>query len=202
MPTVTEFERRPAPGVGVELRAQSDGIVRLTGYASVTSVQYPVRDYIEEIAPGAFKRTLASKPDVPLLVNHEGLPLARTTSGTLRLSEDDRGLKVDAELDAEDPDVQSLARKMRRGDLDQMSFAFLVVDSDWSRDFDYRLITEVDLDRGDVAVVTHGASPTTSASIRAMAMAAAGCQDPTRRVAPPWPSNAELRMRLRTTRDR
>jgi hypothetical protein len=46
--------------------------------------------------------------------------LARTKSGTLRLAEDERGLRIDATLDPTDPDVQRLIPKMKRGDMSQM----------------------------------------------------------------------------------
>jgi HK97 family phage prohead protease len=171
--TVAIIERRSfAP---LELRSDaSDGIVHLTGYASVTEKPYDVGSYIETIARGAFTRTLNEDPDVQLLINHTGLPLARTKSGTLLLEERERGLWVDALLDPEDPDVQSLSRKMKRGDIDQMSFAFQAIDSDWSDDFTQRRIKTVSIDRGDVSVVNMGANPSSTASIRAAAMRAAG----------------------------
>ena len=108
-----------------------------------------------------------------LVLNHgeagSGLPLARTRSGTLRLSEDPRmGLKVDADLDEEDPDVQMLRRKFDRGDLDgQMSFAFRVPPGgdSWSEDFKRRTITQCEISGGDVSIVSFGASPTTSAEL-------------------------------------
>jgi HK97 family phage prohead protease len=82
--------------------------------------------FIERIAPGAFRKTLTETPDVRLLINHEGLPLARTKNGTLRLKEDDAGLYMDADL----PDTQAardLYTLVERGDVDQMSFAFRVI---------------------------------------------------------------------------
>jgi HK97 family phage prohead protease len=156
----------------VEVREDADaGTVRFAGYATVFEREYEVHDafgaYTERIAPTAFGRTLREDPDVVLVVNHEGLPLARTKSGTLRLSTDQVGLRVDAELDPEDPDVRALLPKMRRGDVDEMSFAFRVNDQVWSSDYTDRLITEVNLHRGDVSVVTFGANPHTLAALRA-----------------------------------
>ena len=151
-----------------ELREAGDGTLRLNGYACVTGVSYPVGFYNETIARGAFRRTLADPNlDCQLLVNHTGLPLARTTSGTLRLREDDTGLLVDADLDAQDADVQSLARKMRRGDVTEMSFAFKAVEQDWNSTYDKRLIRQAQLHKGDVSVVAYGANDATSAHIRA-----------------------------------
>jgi HK97 family phage prohead protease len=168
------LERRVFATGDVEIREADDGTLHLTGYASVTETPYEVGFYTETIKRGAFGRTLSESPDVVLLLNHEGLPLARTKAGTLRLSEDDVGLRTEADLDPEDPDTIRLKRKRDRGDLDgQMSMAFQVTSQRWDEDYTRREITSLSLARGDVSVVTHGASPTTSSSIRgANAMAA------------------------------
>jgi phage head maturation protease len=83
-----------------ELRNVAGATVAFTGYASTTETPYEVADYVEVIKRNAFKRTLNENPDTVLLVNHEGLPLARTSAGTMSLLEDDQGLRVDAQLDA------------------------------------------------------------------------------------------------------
>ena len=101
-----------------------------------------------------------------LLVGHEGIPLARTKSGTLKLSEDARGLRVDAELDPKNPLVQSLLSPLRRGDLTEMSFAFRAVRDEWNEARRMRRVLEVDMNRADVSVVTHGANSETSLSLR------------------------------------
>lgn len=161
-----------------ELRQLRNGDLMATGYAS-TFDEYEVfggpenYGWIERIDRKAFDKTLRDKPDVVYLINHAGLPLARTKSGTLKLSVDDGGLKPEALLDPDDPDVQALVPKMERGDVDEMSFAFYVKAQDWSAadgyedidDMSYRLIEEVSLHRGDVSVVTFGANPFTSAEL-------------------------------------
>ena len=156
----------------VEVREAGDGQpVTFAGYASVFNHDYEVYDafgaFTERLAPGAFTRTLTEDPDVMLLVNHQGLPLARTKSGTLRLTQDNIGLRVEAQLDPSDPDVQAVLPKMRRGDVDEMSFAFRVNEQAWSEDYTDRTITEVNLARGDVSIVSYGANPATVAALRA-----------------------------------
>lgn len=162
----------------IEVREEGDtGTVTFSGYASVFNHDYEVYDafgkFTERLAPGAFTRTLAEQPDVVLNLNHgmggTGLPMARTKSGTLRLTQDSVGLRVQAQLDVNDPDVQAILPKMRRGDLDEMSFAFRVPadGSDWSEDYTDRTITEVNLARGDVSIVSFGANPATVAALRA-----------------------------------
>jgi HK97 family phage prohead protease len=100
---------------------------------------------------------------VRLLINHEGTPLARTKSGTLKLSAAP-DLRAVAELDPANPKVQEIRSAMSRGDLDQMSIGFRVHKQDWNNDYTERTIREVEL--FDVSVVTYPASPTTTASLR------------------------------------
>jgi HK97 family phage prohead protease len=151
----------------LELRDAGDGTLTFEGIASRTEAPYEVGYYVEVIRRGAFKRTLGNPNlDVQLLVNHEGLPLARTTTGDLRLSETSEGLKMVASLDADDPEVQALARKVRRGVVDEMSMAFRAVQQAWNEDYTERQVLQAELMRGDVSIVSYGASPSTTVSIR------------------------------------
>lgn len=159
----------------LEIRAADESAgVKVAGYAAVFDEPYTVWDwlgeYTELIEPGSFTKTLSERDDVRLLVNHDGLPLARTKSGTLTLSQDDVGLYMEAELDATDPDVAAVVPKMRRGDLDEMSFAFQVVQQQWSPDFTERHVKEVKL--FDVSLVTFPANPATTAWMRMENLAA------------------------------
>lgn len=158
-------ETRQFAAGGLEVR-ETNGVPNLVGWASVTDRAYDLGMFQETICRGAFKKTLSEAPDVQLLMNHEGLPLARTTSGTLRLTEDERGLRVDADLNPDDPDVQRLLPKVERGDIDAMSFGFTVTRQDWDDDYEDRQIREVNLNRGDVSVVNQGANPHASFSLR------------------------------------
>lgn len=160
------FERRMAVSA-LEIRDDSSAPI-LSGYASTFDQPYDMGWYSETVAPEAFQRTLGRTPDVRLLINHGGLPLARTTSGTLTLDTDSRGLRVSAQLDPSDPDVQALIPKMRRGDLNQMSFGFRTIEDEWSKDMSSRTMRNLDLNDGDVSVVTYPANPNASAGIRAL----------------------------------
>ena len=106
--------------------------------------------------------------EVVFVINHEGLPLARTRSGTLRLTEDERGLFMETELDASDPDVRSIVPKMKRGDLDKMSFAFVPTRQKWdeSGDIPKRIIQEAQL--FDVSIVTTPAYEGTEIGLRSL----------------------------------
>ncbi|MFF9097571.1 HK97 family phage prohead protease [Streptomyces sp. NPDC014802] len=158
---------------GLELRDVA-GNLKLTGYASVFDSPYdvyggPPMGWTEIVDRSAFNVTLAAKPDLHLLINHEGMPLARTKSGTLRLGADTTGLHVEADLDPSDPDVQRLRTKMTRGDMDEMSFGFRVKRQEWNEDYTERRLLEVSLHKGDVSVVNFGANPATSAQLNSAA---------------------------------
>lgn len=165
-------ERRAFKCEQFELRAAGDATATLTGYASVFDKPYEMYGgpdkggWIESVGRRAFDETLKRKPDLHLLINHEGMPLARTKSGTLQLSTDSVGLKVVADLNRADPDVQRLEVKMSRGDMDEMSFAFRTVRQEWNDSETERRLLELNLDKGDVSVVNFGASPHTSAGVR------------------------------------
>ena len=111
-------ERRSAV---LEVRAKGR---RLEGYAALFGVRAQIGTITEEIKPGAFKASLGAGRDILALVDHDPSRfLARSRSGTLRLSEDTRGLAFDLDLpDTSDGrDVLALAE---RADLGGMSFGF------------------------------------------------------------------------------
>jgi len=148
------------------------------GFASVTDTPYEVEDwlgtYVETIGRGAFAKTLSESADVRWLVNHDGIPLARTASGTLELLEvtdpaDDpqgrgqTGLWTRATFDDASPLAQTVRSAIDRGDMSQMSFAFQVVRQEWDADYTERTIREVRL--FDVSGVTYPASAVTSVAV-------------------------------------
>lgn len=161
-----KIETRTYVAKGIEARDDS-GVLTLCGYAAMfDSPSYPL-PFVETIQRGAFTKTLSESPDVRLLINHDGLPLARTKSGTLTLTEDELGLYFVASL----PDTQEardLHTLVSRKDIDQMSFAFRVIRQVWSDDRQKRLLTEISLQDGDVSVVTYPAYAATSAEARSM----------------------------------
>jgi len=162
-------ENRSFTFSAVEERNSNDNDTLLfTGYASVFNKPYGVRDsrgqYNETIKPGAFKKTLKEQDDVRFLVNHDGIPLARTSSGTLELEEDDYGLFVRAELDPSNPTVAEVASAMKRGDLNEMSFAFAAIKDNFDQNGENREVNEARL--FDVSVVTYPANPWAGAKLR------------------------------------
>ena len=158
-------ERRTFTVRNIEARQAEDGTMRMAGYAAVFNEASLPLPFIEKIAPGAFTKTLQETPDVRLLANHEGLPMARTKNGTMRLYEDETGLYFEAEL-ANTQEARDLYTLVERGDVDQMSFAFRVIRQNWSKDRTERTLTEVSLADGDVSIVTYPAYPATSVEAR------------------------------------
>lgn len=149
-----------------EMRDIGDGMVNITGIASVTNAPYDMGFYRETIKSGAFEQTLRNQPDVQLLLNHGGLPLARTVSKTLRLAEIDEGLHFDGDVDTGMSSVRDLQIAVNRRDIDQCSFSFSGARSEWNEDYDERTIVSLDIHRGDVSIVNQGANPATSFSMR------------------------------------
>lgn len=165
--------RTPGIGARVEVRESStkDGFLEYDGYASVTDHGYEMWDwagpYTELVTPGAFTKTLARADlDVPFVLAHDSLRrMARTTTGTLFLTEDDHGLHTLApELDPTDADVAYIAPKLRAGLIDEMSFRFFITKGQWSSDWTEYHVQEVEIHRGDVAIVGYGANPATAGS--------------------------------------
>ena len=129
-PDVPQFEMREiANGTG-------GTSLRFTGYASVTDRPYEMLDaqgsYTETITRSAFNKTLKDGADVVFLVNHSGVALARTRSGSHKLSADNTGLYSEATFDPSRPDVQIVRSAVQAGDLDSMSFAFQAVRQSWN----------------------------------------------------------------------
>ena len=153
----------------LELRADENE-KKLRGYAAVfDKLSENLGGFREKIAKGAFAKTI-EKAVVRLLINHEGLPLARTKSHTLALAEDDEGLRFEADLDLSDPDVQRIIPKLRRKDLNQMSFGFYTVSDKWEhpagKNTKESIRTLLEIDLYDISLVTYPAYPQTSVSVR------------------------------------
>ena len=170
----------PVDGLQIRESGSGDGSLHLQGHAAVfDQLSHDLGGFRERITPGAFRDVLEHDPDVHLVHQHDmGRVMARTTSQTLELSEDDTGLRVWASLDPQITYVADLARAMERGDVDQMSFAFTVGRDSWTieheDDDDERVIRTIERVAGlyDVSVVAQGAYPQTDASLRGLLEAA------------------------------
>lgn len=142
---------------------------KITGYAAVFNVETELwPGFREKIAPGAFTESL-KKDDVRALFNHDpNVILARNTSGTLRLWEDEKGLGYEILANPDDPDAQRVVPKIKRGDVSQSSFGFNIikrsVEVNERKDEMTRTIEKAQL--FDVSPVTFPAYPSTEAHVR------------------------------------
>lgn len=174
---MADFERRCGNSANIELRKAENGNgVKVSGYAAVFGEETTIGNYYREVIDkGAFDGAIG-RDDVVFNINHEGLPLARTSSKTLTLKEDDHGLYMATELNGDDPDVQTIVPKMERGDLSKMSFAFVPTVQEWEeRDGDelpLRRIKEAQL--FDVSIVTTPAYEGTEIGLRSLEAFKAG----------------------------
>lgn len=120
----------------IEKRAASQPVavegMTVAGYAAVFNSPADIGGMWQEVvAPGAFAETLRSDSDVLALYSHEiERLLGRQSSGTLRLSEDERGLSVEIDL-PDTSDGRDVATLIKRGDLKGMSFGFCVTHDEW-----------------------------------------------------------------------
>jgi HK97 family phage prohead protease len=153
----------------IEIRSD-DGNPVVRGYAAVfNSESNDLGGFIELIDEEAFKDVL--NDDVRALIDHESrYILGRTTSGTLRIGTDERGLWY--EYDSPNTSyANDLMESMKRGDITQSSFGFVIAkDGDeWERkgETTYRTIKKIDR-LFDVSPVTYPAYPDTSVAMRSL----------------------------------
>ena len=156
---MTKMETRTFTVDDIEVREAADGMT-FEGYAAVFNSPSEPLPFTETIAPGAFSRTIRSRNNIFLLVNHDpARPLASTRSKTMSLEEDSRGLLVKATLpnttDGRDLGVLLGARGNPRV-IDSMSFGFS--------------LNQVRLH--EASIVTFPAYEATSASVRSLDMLA------------------------------
>jgi Escherichia/Staphylococcus phage prohead protease len=168
-----EREIRLLSGLEIEERKDNKPAM-LRGYAAVFDTVTDIGGYWrEKLARGAFADAISkASADVHALFNHDAnVVLGRMKAGTLRLAEDEKGLAI--EIDPPDTqDARDLIASIKRGDIDQMSFAFTmrggVQSWDDGQDPPLRTIEKVG-DLYDVSVVTRGAYPTTEVGVRSLA---------------------------------
>lgn len=174
-----EHEIRCLPMDRAELRVEEDGQdgqgegkrTYLSGYAALfNSLSEDLGGFRERIAPGAFRREIESGADVVLVPDHRydaAAMLGRTTNKTLRLSENDTGLRVRATL----PDTtagRDIAAVIKRGDVHGMSFAFSIPDPSgeaWSEEGGIIIRELRNVRLFDVSVVVWPAYPATSVNV-------------------------------------
>ena len=168
----TKIERKIFNCSDLNMRAQSDDTPEmLVGHAAVFNTEARINGFFssfdEIIAPGAFTRSIAENDDVRALFNHDAsMVLGRTKSGTLRLSEDEIGLM--SEIDVPDTQLgRDVTELIRRGDISQMSFGFIVrAEKIEEREDNVPVRTVLEADLFDVSPVTFPAFPETDIDVK------------------------------------
>lgn len=191
-----QLERRMVSDApGIEVKQDENGRTVIRGYAAIyDSDSQDLGGFVERIAPGAFKEVLETNPDVFGRYNHDRL-LGRTSSGTVRLFHDERGLRYEIDPKPADIDlIQSLERKDVRGS----SFAFRTSGSKekWYKDDKGRMVREIrgfDF-LGDVGPVDEPAYRATEAYVskRALEMAKSEALSPSEHPSAPEPEDEEI----------
>lgn len=161
-------ERRIHADLRVEQRAGEKG-KKLVGYAAVFNTPANIGGvFVEEVKPGAF-RSAIKDDDIRALIDHDkGRVLGRNKSGTLRLMEDDIGLRF--EIDP--PDTQAardLMHLIERGDVTGASFGFRARVDEWDYDAKPAKRSLVDVALHDVSIVTYPAYPEAGVALRSLA---------------------------------
>ncbi len=148
-------------------REETTGEKVIEGYFAVFNQETELwPGAFEEIAPEAFNGSLSN--DIRALTNHETtLVLGRNRSGTLSLTADSRGLWGKITINEHDSDALNLYERVKRGDVDQCSFGFNILneETDWREDGTVKwLLKEIDLH--EVSVVTFPAYEDTGVQAR------------------------------------
>lgn len=126
-----ERTTRQTRSVASEFHTREDGeALLIEGYFAVFNSNYNIADGLSEsIEPGAFTDTISG--DIRALINHDtSLVLGRTKANTLALKQDARGLWGQIAINPDDSDAMNLYARVKRGDVDQCSFGFDILDEE------------------------------------------------------------------------
>lgn len=106
----------------------------ISGYFSVFNSNYEMwQGASESIDPGAFDGALGD--DIRCLTDHDSrLVLGRTRAGTLFLRTDEKGLWGEVKINSKDQDAVNLYERVARGDVNQCSFGFEILDEERTED--------------------------------------------------------------------
>lgn len=151
----------------IEVRKSEEGKTTVSGYAArFEKLSVDLWGFREKIRAGAFAKSL-EKNNVKALWNHNSdIVLGSTKNGTLRLSEDDEGLRFELDL----PDTtagRDAAESIRRGDVDGVSFGFQVQKDEWDQNDKKNVVrTLIEVNLHEISPTPFPAYPQTSVGVR------------------------------------
>lgn len=124
-------KQRQVRSIATNFRAAEDGQEKyIEGYFAVFGGLYEIwPGATESIDPGAFDGALGD--DIRALIDHETrLVLGRNKAGTLELKVDTHGLWGRIKINQDDTDAMNLYHRVQRGDVDQCSFGFDILEEE------------------------------------------------------------------------
>ncbi|MBO6269293.1 MAG: HK97 family phage prohead protease [Clostridium sp.] len=162
------MQKREVRPISTEFTARAEGDnPTIEGYFAVFNSIYEIAPGMtESVKPGAFSRTLGG--DIRALTNHDTtLVLGRTKAHTLELREDEHGLWGKISINPKDADAMNLYERVKRGDVDQCSFGFEIVNEETDfRDDGSMHWTITDVNLFEVSACTFPAYSETNISAR------------------------------------
>lgn len=158
-----------ADSLVVEMRGDdSDKKAVMRGHAAVFDLlSEDLGGFRERIAPGAFAKTIVNQDPRALWNHNSDYVLGRRGAGTLRLQEDSKGLAIEIDPPATQW-AKDLAVSMQRGDVNQMSFRFMVINDKWAKVDGEWIRTLLEVELVEVSPVTFPAYLQTDVSARAL----------------------------------
>ena len=169
----TEQPESRAMAIGGELRmAQgADGIGMAAGYAVLWNNRTDIGGWwTEQFAGGCFTESLTKRDVVALHSHDDARPVGRRSRGTLRLTEDQRGLAFENDL-PDTSDGRDLKVQLERGDIEGMSFRFIARREEWDETSDPPVRTIHEADLIEITYTAFPAYPDTEAGMRSLEQA-------------------------------
>lgn len=161
MPICKDREYRTLVSFGAEKKDDDKASYKVSGYASTfdtyTLFEVDGIEYKERIDSHAFDNSDMS--DVIMQYDHTGRVFARTSNGTLSVSVDERGLKVEADLSTTEAS-RELYDEIASGLIIKMSFAFKVSEEHYDSNSHTRVVDKISKVY-DVSAVSIPANPDT-----------------------------------------
>ncbi|QPC90304.1 HK97 family phage prohead protease [Mesorhizobium sp. INR15] len=142
----------------------------VSGHAAIFHSEAVIAgEFRERIAPGAFSQSIKSQDVLALLHHDSSRILGRTSSGTLVLREDAKGLFFSLDADPTTPDGATLLGLVGRGDIKGMSFGFRVLEENWEDTGGLPLRTLKRIDLIEISAVGTPAYDDTTIGLRSLA---------------------------------
>lgn len=152
-----------------------DAPTLISGYGAVyydaadPDTEYRIdTDMVERLRPGCFDAFLASDRDCFCAPFHDERRVLGRRSRMMTLASDARGLRYSVPYDGDDPDHQSIAAKIKRGDVSGSSFSFAAIAEEWRRDADTDMVIRelIEVEVFHLGPVVGEAYPGTTAEVR------------------------------------